>query len=74
MAEGKTNVGIAAALVSARAPQKHITTSSASSTCPTPNDHRRVLAVLAYLDAGRSRRRRLAGRRASRAARRGGRR
>ena len=53
MAEGKTNVGIAASLViSEGAAEKHITNILGKLDLPdTANDHRRVLAVLAYLDA-----------------------
>src|SRR6185369_16108801 len=53
MAEGKTNVGIAASLViSEGAAEKHITSILGKLDLPdTANDHRRVLAVLAYLDA-----------------------
>ena len=54
MAEGKTNVGIATSLViSEGAAEKHITSILGKLDLPdTENDHRRVLAVLAYLDAG----------------------
>jgi DNA-binding NarL/FixJ family response regulator len=54
MAEGRTNVGIAAALgVSEGAAEKHIGNIFAKLELPdTENDHRRVLAVLAYLGAG----------------------
>ena len=53
MAEGKTNVGIATQLViSEGAAEKHITNILGKLELPdTENDHRRVLAVLAYLDA-----------------------
>jgi DNA-binding NarL/FixJ family response regulator len=53
MAEGKTNVGIAGELViSEGAAEKHITNILAKLDLPdSENDHRRVLAVLAYLDA-----------------------
>ncbi len=53
MAEGKTNVGIATQLViSEGAAEKHITNILGKLDLPdTENDHRRVLAVLAYLDA-----------------------
>ncbi len=53
MAEGKTNVGIAGQLViSEGAAEKHITNILGKLDLPdTENDHRRVLAVLAYLDA-----------------------
>src|SRR5262245_51479788 len=54
MAEGRTNVGIASALViSEGAAEKHITSILGKLDLPdTENDHRRVLAVLAFLDAG----------------------
>ena len=54
MAEGKTNVGIATALViSEGAAEKHITNILGKLDLPdSENDHRRVLAVLAFLDAG----------------------
>ena len=54
MAEGKTNVGIASALViSEGAAEKHITSILGKLDLPdSENDHRRVLAVLAFLDAG----------------------
>ncbi len=54
MAEGKTNVGIATSLViSEGAAEKHITSILGKLDLPdTEKDHRRVLAVLAYLDAG----------------------
>jgi len=53
MAEGRTNVGIAAALsISEGAAEKHISSIFAKLTLPdSENDHRRVLAVLAYLDS-----------------------
>jgi DNA-binding NarL/FixJ family response regulator len=53
MAEGKTNVGIAGQLVITEgAAEKHITSILGKLDLPdTENDHRRVLAVLAYLDA-----------------------
>jgi DNA-binding NarL/FixJ family response regulator len=53
MAEGKTNVGIAEALViSEGAAEKHITSILGKLDLPdSDNDHRRVLAVLAFLDA-----------------------
>jgi DNA-binding NarL/FixJ family response regulator len=53
MAQGKTNVGIAGELViSEGAAEKHITSILGKLELPdTENDHRRVLAVLAYLDA-----------------------
>ena len=52
MAEGKTNVGIATALViSEGAAEKHITSILGKLDIPdSENDNRRVLAVLAYLD------------------------
>ena len=51
MAEGKTNVGIAAALVITEgAAEKHISNIFGKLDLPdSENDHRRVLAVLAYL-------------------------
>ena len=54
MAEGRTNVGIASALViSEGAAEKHITNILGKLDLPdSENDHRRVLAVLAFLDAG----------------------
>jgi DNA-binding NarL/FixJ family response regulator len=54
MAEGKTNMGIATALViSEGAAEKHITSILGKLDLPdSENDHRRVLAVLAFLDAG----------------------
>ena len=53
MAEGRTNVGIATLLViSEGAAEKHISNIFGKLDLPdTENDHRRVLAVLAYLDA-----------------------
>jgi len=53
MAEGRTNAGIAAALtISEGAAEKHIGSILAKLDLPdTPNDNRRVLAVLAYLEA-----------------------
>ena len=55
MAEGKTNVGIATALViSEGAAEKHITSILGKLDLPdSENDHRRVLAVLAFLEADR---------------------
>ena len=52
MAEGRTNVGIATALViSEGAAEKHITNILGKLDIPdSENDNRRVLAVLAYLD------------------------
>ncbi|HEX6676873.1 MAG TPA: response regulator transcription factor [Actinomycetes bacterium] len=51
MAEGRTNAGIAAELsVTERAVEKHVTAIFAKLQLPdTPNDHRRVLAVLTQL-------------------------
>jgi DNA-binding NarL/FixJ family response regulator len=51
MAEGRTNAGIAAELVVAeRTVEKHITAIFTKLGLPdTPNDHRRVLAVLTHL-------------------------
>ncbi len=53
MAEGRTNVGIAAALgISEGAAEKHITNIFGKLDLPdSENDHRRVLAVIAYLGA-----------------------
>jgi DNA-binding NarL/FixJ family response regulator len=53
VAEGRSNRGIAERLVvSERAVQKHVTSIFAKLDLPpTPDDHRRVLAVLRYLDA-----------------------
>ena len=53
MAEGRTNAGIAAALgITEGAAEKHISNIFGKLDLPeTRNDHRRVLAVLAYLDA-----------------------
>jgi DNA-binding NarL/FixJ family response regulator len=53
MAEGRTNAGIAAALtITEGAAEKHIGSILAKLDLPdTPNDNRRVLAVLAYLEA-----------------------
>ncbi len=53
MAEGRTNVGIAAALgVSEGAAEKHISSIFGKLDLPdSENDHRRVLAVLAYLES-----------------------
>lgn len=53
MAEGRTNAGIAAALsISEGAAEKHISNIFGKLELPdSQNDHRRVLAVLAYLDA-----------------------
>ena len=52
MAEGRTNVGIATALViSEGAAEKHITSILGKLDIPdSENDNRRVLAVLAFLD------------------------
>ena len=72
MAEGRSNAAIAEALVvTERAVEKHVTSIfSKLDLAPTVEDHRRVLAVLAYLRsaasptpgsrASRTRRRRLA--------------
>lgn len=56
MAEGRTNAAIAAALVvSDGAVEKHVTNIFTKlSLAPTPDDHRRVLAVLAWLEASES--------------------
>jgi DNA-binding NarL/FixJ family response regulator len=53
MAEGRSNQGIADALViSERAVEKHVTSIFAKLNLPpTGEDHRRVLAVLAFLDS-----------------------
>jgi DNA-binding NarL/FixJ family response regulator len=53
MAEGRTNVGVAAALgVTEGAAEKHISSIFGKLQLPdSENDHRRVLAVLAYLDS-----------------------
>ncbi len=53
MAEGRTNVGIAAALgITEGAAEKHISNIFGKLELPdTASDHRRVLAVLAYLGA-----------------------
>jgi DNA-binding NarL/FixJ family response regulator len=53
MAEGRTNVGIAELLsITEGATEKHITNIFGKLELPeSPNDHRRVLAVLAYLDS-----------------------
>ncbi|MDW5598214.1 response regulator transcription factor [Conexibacter stalactiti] len=54
MAEGKTNAGIARAMVvTPGAVEKHVSNIFAKLDLPTTDDdHRRVLAVLAYLGAG----------------------
>ena len=54
MAEGRSNVAIATALgVGEGAVEKHVKNVFAKLELPaTPADHRRVLAVLAFLDAG----------------------
>ena len=54
MAEGRSNQAICDRLfITQRAVEKHVTSIFTSSACrPTPADHRRVLAVLAYLRAG----------------------
>ena len=50
MAEGNTNRAISEQLyVSERGVERHVTASSRSSACRYRPDHRRVLAVLAYL-------------------------
>jgi DNA-binding NarL/FixJ family response regulator len=53
MAEGRTNVGIARLLhITEGATEKHISSIFGKLQLPdTANDHRRVLAVLAYLDS-----------------------
>jgi DNA-binding NarL/FixJ family response regulator len=53
MAEGRTNMGIAAALgITEGATEKHISNVFGKLELPdSENDHRRVLAVLAYLDS-----------------------
>ena len=52
MAEGRSNGGIAVRLcVSERAVQKHITSIFAKLGLERSDDHRRVLAVLAFLRA-----------------------
>jgi DNA-binding NarL/FixJ family response regulator len=53
MAEGRSNHGIAEAMVvTERAVEKHVTSIFTKlGLPPTPDDHRRVLAVLAYLRA-----------------------
>lgn len=53
MAEGRTNAGIATALtITEGAAEKHITSIIGKLDLPdSRNDHRRVLAVLAYLDS-----------------------
>ncbi len=53
MAEGRTNAGIAEALtITEGAAEKHITSIIGKLDLPdSRNDHRRVLAVLAYLDS-----------------------
>ena len=57
MAEGRSNAAIAEALVvTERAVEKHVTSIfSKLDLTPTVEDHRRVLAVLAYLRAGKGR-------------------
>jgi DNA-binding NarL/FixJ family response regulator len=54
MAEGRSNAAIAEALVvTERAVEKHVTSIfSKLDLAPTVEDHRRVLAVLAYLRSG----------------------
>ena len=56
MAEGRTNAGIAASLgITEGAAEKHISNIFGKLDLPdSANDHRRVLAVLAYLGAGSS--------------------
>jgi DNA-binding NarL/FixJ family response regulator len=51
MAEGRSNQAIADALViSGRAVEKHVTSIFAKlNLAPAPEDHRRVLAMLAFL-------------------------
>ena len=51
MAEGRTNIGIARELIlSGGAVEKHVANIFAKlELWPAPGDHRRVLAVLAYL-------------------------
>jgi DNA-binding NarL/FixJ family response regulator len=51
MAEGRSNAGIAEQLVvTERAVEKHVSSIFAKlGLAPAPEDHRRVLAVLAYL-------------------------
>lgn len=53
MAEGRSNAAVAASMVvTERAVEKHVTSIfSKLDLPPTPNDHRRVLAVLRFLDA-----------------------
>jgi DNA-binding NarL/FixJ family response regulator len=53
MAEGRTNVGVAALLhITEGATEKHISSIFGKLQLPdTANDHRRVLAVLAYLNS-----------------------
>jgi DNA-binding NarL/FixJ family response regulator len=53
MAEGRSNAAVAERLVvTERAVEKHVTSIFAKLDLPpTPDDHRRVLAVLRYLDA-----------------------
>ena len=54
MAEGRSNAAIAEALVvTERAVEKHVTVDllASSTSPPRSEDHRRVLAVLAYLRA-----------------------
>ena len=56
MADGRTNLGIARELVlSCGAVEKHVANIFAKlELWPTPDDHRRVLAVLAYVRRARS--------------------
>jgi DNA-binding NarL/FixJ family response regulator len=52
MAEGRSNSAIAAQLViTERAVEKHVTSISKLDLPPTADAHRRVLAVLKYLQA-----------------------
>jgi len=53
MAEGRSNAAVAASMVvTERAVEKHVTSIfSKLDLPPTPDDHRRVLAVLRFLDA-----------------------
>ncbi|MDQ3571796.1 MAG: response regulator transcription factor [Actinomycetota bacterium] len=53
MAEGRSNAAVAASMVvTERAVEKHVTSIfSKLNLPPTPDDHRRVLAVLRFLDA-----------------------
>jgi len=53
MAEGRSNAAVAASMVvTERAVEKHVTSIfSKLDLPPTPDDHRRVLAILRFLDA-----------------------